>query len=57
MQDGPSYKEAAKMYDVHGHGRIQSWERIYLEEGPEDLTVEHQERKTTELFQKKYEER
>ena len=27
MQDGLSYKEAARLYDVQGHGRIQSWQR------------------------------
>ena len=40
MQDGLSYKEAARLYDVQEHDRIQSWERIYLEEGPEGLAVE-----------------
>ena len=40
IQDGLSYQEAARIYEVQGHGRIQSWERIYLEEGPEGLAVE-----------------
>ena len=35
LQDGPSYKEAARLYDVQGYDRIQNRERIYLEEGPE----------------------
>ena len=30
-----------------GIGRIQSWERIYLEEGPEGLAVERRGRKST----------
>ena len=34
IQDGLSYREAARIYEVQGHGRIESWERIYLEEGP-----------------------
>ena len=34
IQDGLSYKEAARLYEVQGHSRIQSWERIYLEKGP-----------------------
>ena len=40
IQDGLSYQEAARIYEVQGHDRIQSWERIYLEEGPEGLAVE-----------------
>ena len=47
MQDGLSYTEAAKLYDVQGHDRIQSWERIYLEEGPEGLAVERRGRRST----------
>ena len=47
MQDGLSYEEAAKLYEVHGHGRIQSWERIYLEEGPEGLAIERRGRRST----------
>ena len=39
IQDGLSYQEAARIYEVQGHDRIQSWERIYLEEGPEGLAV------------------
>ena len=46
MQDGLSYKEAARLYDVQGHNRIQSWERIYLEEGPEGLAVERRGRRS-----------
>ena len=46
IQDGLSYKEAARLYDVQGHDRIQSWERIYLEEGPEGLTVERRGRRS-----------
>ena len=37
IQDGLSYREAARMYEVQGHGRIQSWEPIYWEEGSEGL--------------------
>lgn len=47
IQEGLSYKEAARIYEVQGHSRIQSWERIYLEEGPEGLAVERRERKST----------
>ena len=47
VQDGLSYQETARIYEVQGHGRIQSWERIYLEEGPEGLAVERRGRKST----------
>ena len=40
LQEGLSYQEAARIYEVQGHNRIQSWERIYLEEGPEGLAVD-----------------
>ena len=42
-----SYQEAARIYEVQGHGRIQSWERIYLEEGPEGLALERRGRGST----------
>ena len=45
IQDGLSYQEAARIYEVQGHDRIQSWERIYLEEGPEGLALERRGRK------------
>ena len=44
IQDGLSYQEAARIYEVQGHDRIQSWERIYLEEGPEGLYIERRGR-------------
>ena len=44
IQDGLSYQEAARIYEVQGHGCIQSWERIYLEEGPEGLAIERRGR-------------
>ncbi len=47
IQDGLSYQEAARIYEVQGHDRIQSWERIYLEEGSEGLAVERRGRKST----------
>ena len=47
IQDGLSYQEAARIYEVQGHDRIQSWERIYLEEGPEGLALERRGRKST----------
>ena len=47
IQGGLSYREAARIYEVQGHGRIQSWERIYLEEGPEGLALERRGRGST----------
>lgn len=47
IQDGLSYQEVARIYEVQGHDRIQSWERIYLEEGPEGLAVERRGRGST----------
>lgn len=46
LQDGPSYKEAARLYDVQGYDRIQNRERIYLEEGPEGLALERRGRRS-----------
>ena len=42
-----SYKEGARIYKVSDHHRIQNWERIYLEEGPEGLYIERRGRKST----------
>ena len=42
-----SYTEAARIYEVSSHHRIQKWERIYLEEGPEGLYIERRGRKNT----------
>ena len=44
IQDGLSYQEAARIYEIQGHDRIQIWVRIYLEEGPEGLAVERRGR-------------
>ena len=38
------YTETAQQFEVNDHHRIQSWERIYLEEGPEGLYVERRGR-------------
>lgn len=35
-----SYSEAARRFGIGGHTRIQKWERIYLEEGPQGLYAE-----------------
>ena len=42
-----SYREAAREFNVNSDTRIASWERIYLEEGPEGLYIERRGRKST----------
>ena len=40
MEERLSYSETCRRLEVNSRDQIQSWERIYLEEGPEGLTVE-----------------
>ncbi len=44
MQEKLSYKEAARQFEVSSDTRVASWERIYLEEGPEGLYIERRGR-------------
>lgn len=44
QKEGLSYSEAARKFEVSGHKRIQSWERIYIEEGAEGFLVERRGR-------------
>ena len=39
-----SYRETARQFGVCDHIRIESWERIYLEEGPEGFRIERRGR-------------
>jgi transposase len=39
-----SYQEAMRKYGIGGKMSIQQWERIYLEEGPEGLSIERRGR-------------
>ena len=39
-----SYRETARRFDVSSDTRIRDWERIYLTEGPEGLSVERRGR-------------
>ena len=39
-----SYSETCRRFDVNSRDQIKSWERIYLEEGPEGLAVERRGR-------------
>lgn len=47
MNEGPSYKEAQRQFGINGNDRVQSWERIYLTEDPEDLAIERRGRSST----------
>jgi len=39
-----SYSEAARQFKISNHNRVQSWERVYLEEGAEGLYIERRGR-------------
>ena len=39
-----SYSETCRRFDVNSRDQIKSWERIYLEEGPEGFAVERRGR-------------
>lgn len=43
-KEGLSYREAARQFGISEHGRVASWERTYLEEGPEGLYIERRGR-------------
>ena len=47
MEERLSYSETCRRLEVNSRDRIKSWERIYLEEGPEGLTVERRGRGST----------
>ena len=47
MKEKLSYRETARRFEVNSHYRIQDWERIYLEEGPEGLAIERRGRRST----------
>ncbi len=49
-----SYTETPRRFEVSSHRRIQDWERIYLEEGPEGLVLgdERRQHKKTLAVQK-----
>ena len=47
QKEGLSYSETAREFEINDHHRIQAWERIYLEEGPEGFQIERRGRKST----------
>ena len=44
MKERLSCRETARRFEISDHKRVAAWERIYLEEGPEGLTVERRGR-------------
>ena len=44
MEEKLSYSETARRFEVNDQHRIQDWERIYLEEGPEAFAIERRGR-------------
>ena len=44
LNEGLSYKEAQRQFEISGCHSIQDWERIYLAEGPEGLAIERRGR-------------
>ena len=51
--EGLSYREAAREFGITAHDRVATWERIYLEEGPEGLYIERRGRASAESGTKK----
>jgi transposase len=46
LEEKLSYRETCRRYDVNSKDQIKSWERIYLEEGPEGFLLERRGRKS-----------
>ena len=47
MKEELSYSETCRRFEVNSRSRIQSWERIYLEEGPAGFAIERRGRSST----------
>ena len=47
IEERLSYSETCRRLEVNSRDQIKSWERIYLEEGPEGLSVERRGRSST----------
>ena len=47
QEEGLSYSETARRFEINDHHRIQDWERIYLTEGPEGFAIERRGRSST----------
>ena len=44
MEERLSYSETCRRFEVNSRDQIKSWERIYLEEGPEGFAIERRGR-------------
>ena len=47
LNEGLSYREAQRRFEISGAHSIQDWERIYLTEGPAGLAIERRGRGST----------
>ena len=47
QQEGLSYSETSRRFEINSHRRVQEWERIYLTEGPEGFAIERRGRGST----------
>ena len=47
IKENLSYHETCRKFEVRSRDQIKSWERIYLEEGPEGLQLERRGRSST----------
>ena len=47
LEEKLSYSETCRRFEVNSRDQIKSWERIYLEEGPEGFRVERRGRGST----------
>lgn len=47
IEEKLSYHETCRRFEVRSRDQIKSWERIYLEEGPEGLQLERRGRSST----------
>ena len=47
LEEKLSYTATSKRFEINDHHRIQAWERIYLEEGPEGFKIERRGRGST----------
>ena len=47
IEERLSHSETCRRFEVNSRDRIKSWERIYLEEGPEGFAVERRGRGST----------
>ena len=39
QEEGLSYSETSRRFEINSHHRVRAWERIYLTEGPEGFAI------------------